>query len=296
MRPSPAGGEVGRIRRLVVKHARDAFQDSDAIAREWHDLNYTAAPDFGAAVHEYEAFLSIVTSLGAEVLQLPKTGSLSLDSMYVRDASIVTPRGMVLCRMGKPQREPEPEAQREAMRRWDMPIAGEITAPGTIEGGDVIWLDEHTVIVGRGYRTNEEGIRQFRALLGDTIESFITVPLPHWNGPGDVFHLMSIVSPVDRDLAVVYSPLMSVPFRELLLHRGLELVEVPRAEFESQGTNVLAIAPRVCVMLEGNPLTRAALEQAGALVHTYRGDEISLKGGGGPTCLTRPVARETESA
>ncbi len=130
-----------------------------------------------------------------------------------------------------------------------------------------------------------------RKILGNSIAEFLVVPLPHWRGRGDVFHLMSIVSPVDRDLAVVFSPLMPVTFREALLARGISLVEVPDEEFESMGANVLAIAPRTCIMLDGNPRTRARLEQAGAQVHVYDGREISLKGGGGPTCLTRPLGR-----
>ena len=214
-----------------------------------------------------------------------------MDSVYVRDASVITDRGAVLCRMGKPQREGEPSAQEAAFRALGIPVLGAIQPPGRLEGGDVVWLDQRTVAVGRGYRTNAEGIQQLHDLLGDAVDEVIAVALPHWRGPADVFHLMSIISPVDTDLAVVYSPLMSVPFRERLLERGTTLVEVPDDEFDSMGANVLAIAPRKCVMVAGNPKTRAALERAGAEVFEYEGSEISLKGGGGPTCLTRPLAR-----
>ena len=175
-------------------------------------------------------------------------------------------------------------------------MVGTIQPPGRLEGGDVVWLDERTMAVGRGYRTNDAGIAQLRVLLGDSIDELIVVALPHWQGPGDVFHLMSIVSPVDRDLAVVYSPLLPVPFRERLLARGIRLVEVPHEEFDTMGANVLAIAPRRCVMVAGNPATRGRLEQAGAQVSEYDGREISLKGGGGPTCLTRPVLRAIATA
>jgi N-dimethylarginine dimethylaminohydrolase len=146
--------------------------------------------------------------------------------------------------------------------------------------------------VGRGYRTNAEGIAQLRTLLGDTIDELIEVPLPHWRGPDDVFHLMSIISPVDDDLAVVYSPLLPVPFRERLIERGIALVDVPDGELDAMGANVLALGPRRCVMVAGAPRTRALLERAGAEVLVYPGGEISLKGGGGPTCLTRPIRRE----
>jgi len=150
--------------------------------------------------------------------------------------------------------------------------------------------------VGQGYRTNAEGIRQFRDLLADSIGDLLVVPLPHWRGPGDVFHLMSVLSPIDTDLALVYSPLLPVPFRQALIERGIDLVEVPDEEFESMGCNVLAVAPRCCIALAGNPLTRARLEAAGATVDVYEGAEISVKGAGGPTCLTRPLLRDAPPA
>ena len=233
----------------------------------------------------------MVASTGAEVLELPEAPDTGLDSIYTHDASVVTPKGMVLCRMGKPQRSGEPAAQGAAFESWGVPIVGRIEPPGKLEGGDLMWLDERTVVVGQGYRTNAEGIRQFRAIVGDAIDEMFIVPLPHWRGPGDVFHLLSIISPIDRDLAVVYSPLMPVPFRDWLIARGIKLVEVPDSEFDSMGSNVLAVAPRMCVMVDGNPKTFRLLEQAGADVIAYDGEEISIKGGGGPTCLTRPIAR-----
>ena len=285
------GGEFGRLRRVVVKHARTAFADPDEIARDWKALNFTAPPDVEQAAAEYDAFLDLLSATGAEVSALPADADTTLDSIYARDASLVTPHGVVLCRMGKPERGTEPLAQRRAFDSWGLPIAGTITPPGTIEGGDVVWLDERTVAVGRGYRTNAAGISQFRALLGNAVDEVIEVPLPHWRGPADVFHLMSIISPVDRDLAVVYSPLMPVPFREMLAARGMQFVEVPDQEFDTMGANVLALAPRECLMVAGNPVTRTRLEAAAARVQTYAGTEISLKGGGGPTCLTRPIRR-----
>lgn len=222
---------------------------------------------------------------------LPRAENATLDSMYVRDASVMCDRGAILCRMGKEERGGEPAAQRAAFDAAGVPIAGAIEAPGTLEGGDVVWLDRQTLAVGRGYRTNDEGIRQLRSIVGDSVEVFV-VALPHWRGAGDVFHLMSIISPVDRDLAVVYSPLMPIPFRERLLERGISLVEVPDEEFGTMGANVLALGPRRCLIVAGNPRTRALLERAGAEVFEYAGREISLKGGGGPTCLTRPLDRQ----
>jgi N-dimethylarginine dimethylaminohydrolase len=285
--------EFDRLRHVAVKRPRDAFGGPGPIDAQWASHGFTAPPDFDAACREHDAFLELLARHGAEPLLLPADGATTIDSIYARDASLVTPEGLVLCAMGKPAREGEPAAQGRAFaaaaRPWTA-VAGAIEPPGRIEGGDVVWFDNRTVAIGRGYRTNAEGIRQFAAILGPGVE-VIEVPLPHWRGPGDVMHLMSLISPVDRDLAVVYSRLLPVPFHEQLIARGITLVDTPDEEFDSMATNVLALAPRQCVMLAGNPRTRAALERAGAEVAEYAGTEISVKGAGGPTCLTRPLAR-----
>ena len=285
--------EFGRLTHVAVKHPREAFAGPGVLARQWESHGFTACPDFDAACREHDAFLELLARHGAEPLLLPADEGTTIDSLYARDASLVTPLGIVLCAMGKAARAGEPAAQGRAFttaaRPWTA-VAGAIEPPGRIEGGDVVWFDERTVAIGRGYRTNAEGIRQLAALLGPAVD-IIEVPLPHWKGPGDVMHLMSLISPVDRDLAVVYSRLLPVPFHEQLLARGIALVDTPDDEFDSMATNVLALAPRHCVMLTGNPRTRAALERAGATVEEYRGLEISVKGAGGPTCLTRPLVR-----
>ena len=283
--------ETGRLERVAVKRPREAFVSDEASAAQWQSLNFSAAPVLAGATREHDAFVRILESAGATVDFLPADERTNLDSIYVRDASIVCSRGVILGRMGKRLRAGEPAAQKAAFRRMSVPIVGEITEPGCLEGGDVVWLDDRTIAVGHGYRTNESGILQLRSILADSIDDLIVVPLPHWRGPGDVLHLMSLVSPVDSDLAVVYSPLLPVPFRQQLLDLGYALVEVPAEEFDTMGTNVLALGPRECVVLAGNPQTRAALERAGARVTEYVGNEISVKGAGGPTCLTRPLAR-----
>jgi len=282
--------EAGPILEIVVKHAREAFASEAAIAAEWRDLAFTAPPDRARAIDQSDQLIALLSTTGAVIHRLPAAGRTTLDSIYVRDASVVTPGGMVLCHMGKPRRRGESAAQGEAFRALGIPVIGEIVPPGTIEGGDIVWIDSSTVAIGQGYRTNADGIAQFRRLVGPSVEC-ITVPLPHWRGPGDVFHLMSLISPVAEDLAVVYSPLMPVPFREWLLARSVELVEVPDEEFDTMGANVLALEPRRAVALDGNAITRARLEAAGVEVLVYDGSEISLKGGGGPTCLTRPIRR-----
>jgi N-dimethylarginine dimethylaminohydrolase len=282
--------EFSLLQRVLVRpphHACARQSDADA---QWRTLNFTGCPDLALAQSQHEALRELLLRVGAQVDECPPDGALTLDAIYVRDAAIPTPRGMILGRMGKQAREHEPATLHRVFEASAVPVAGSIEPPGLIEGGDVVWFDDRTVAVGRGYRTNDAGISQLRTLLGSAVD-VVVVPLPHYRGPTDVFHLMSIISPVDRDLAVVYSPLMPVPFRQWLCARGIGLVEVPDTEFETMGANVLALAPRECVMLEGNPTTRARLEAAGARVTTYEGSEISVKGGGGPTCLTRALLR-----
>lgn len=283
--------EVGKIHTVFLKHADAAFINDAHLQQYWQQLNYLAPPVMDNAGEEYRAFAGIVEQHAAATHYFPQDDAVNMDSIYCRDASIATNAGMIICNMGKPLRAQEPAAQQLAFAAKGVPVLGVITAPGTVEGGDVAWLDDHTLAVGHTYRTNAEGIRQLTALLAPLGVQVVTVPLPHYRGPADVFHLMSVLSPVDHDLAVVYSPLMPIPFRNLLLDRGYRLVEVPDAEFDSMGCNVLALAPRLCLMVAGNPVTQAALESAGCTVIVYQGQEISVKGGGGPTCLTRPLWR-----
>lgn len=283
--------EVRPLRRVVVKHAREAFVDLHCIERGWKDLGYIRPPDYELAVQEYDGFIATLDRLSIECLFLPLEPDLGLDSLYVRDASVVTDRGVVLCNMGKTARAGEPAAHEAAYRRWEIPIIGRVEGDGILEGGDVVWLDDRTVAVGLGYRTNAEGARQFGALLPEGVK-MVLVTLPHWKGPSDVFHLMSMLSPLDGDLALVRSPLLPVPFRQLLVSRGVELIEAHPGEIDGLACNVLAVAPRVCVMAAGAPETVSRLGAAGVEIHEFEAREICLKGAGGPTCLTRPMERD----
>ena len=284
--------ESGKLNSLFIKKAATAFINDAHIAKHWEALNYLGKPSIDKALVEYEAFEKILIDNGAKVFYFPEDDTVNMDSIYCRDAAIATSEGMIICNMGKEGRKHEPLAQQKAYDAEGIPVLGVIKAPGTIEGGDVAWLDAKTLAVGHTYRTNEEGIAQITALLKPLGVEVITVPMPHYRGPSDVFHLMSVLSPVDTNLAVVYSALIPIVFRNELIKRGFELVEVPEAEFDSMGCNVLAIAPRTCLMVKGNPITKSRLEAAGCKVIEYEGAEISVKGGGGPTCLTRPVSRD----
>ncbi len=285
-----AFNEYGRLERVALRHPREAFRSRDKIAREWQRLNYHAEPDFDRALAQYDSLVGIIEGAGAGIDFLPGDDALFLDSLYVRDANLISPAGMIDCAMGKAEREGEPAVAAAFFTGLDLPQAGAVKDDGKVEGGDFVWFDATTCAVAWGYRTNASGIAQLRDLLGPEVDLQV-VPLPHYKGPADVFHLMSIVSPLDHDLALVYSPLMSVPFRTWLLDRGMTLVEVPDEEFASMACNVLALAPRHGLMVEGNPETRRRLEAAGCQVTLYDGSEISAKGEGGPTCLTRPLVR-----
>lgn len=287
-----AHSEYGALQTVFLKRVEDAFMDDAKIDQDWQPLHFTGRPDLEKAREEYSVFEAHIRNSGAELHFLPADGLLTMDSLYCRDAALSTNAGMILCNMGKALRRAESEVQKAAFLARGIPILGQIEAPGTLEGGDCAWLDEHTLAVAHSYRTNEEGIRQLRLLLQALGVAVLDYSLPHYKGPSDVFHLMSVFSPVDKDLAVVYSPLMPIAFRNELLRRAYRLVEVPAEEFE-MACNVLALAPRCCLMLEGYPQTRRALEDAGATVLTYPGEEISVKGGGGPTCMSRPVWRST---
>jgi len=283
--------EVGTIKRLLMKRPNDAFISEENIHSQWAELNYLGPPDFHRAIDEYEGFVEMLERHVPEIHYLPRHDKTGLDSVYVHDPVIMTSAGAVLCNMGKELRRGEPAAMEEFLTGLDIPILGLITGEGRLEGGDVVLFDKNTLAVAEGYRTNREGIRQLQDLTHEIINDFQIVPLPHWQGPDDVLHLMSIISPVDHDLAVVYSRLMPVPFREWLIRRGIKLVEVPDTEFETMGCNVLAVGPRKCIMLSGNPRTRHLLEEEGVEIWEYEGEEISKKGAGGPTCLTRPLWR-----
>jgi arginine deiminase len=283
--------EVGEIKSLLLKHPREAFVAQENIDDQWIDLNYLGRPDFGKAVEEYENFVALLQKIVPEIHYLPQNDKTGLDSLYVHDPVMITEHGAILCRMGKELRKEEPLAVGEFLNGRVVPILGAIEDPGKLEGGDVVQFDAQTLAVGQSYRTNAEGIRQLRELTKDFIKELVVVPLPHWNGPADVLHLMSVISPVAHDCALVYSRLIPVPFREWLLERGIALIEVPDLEYETMACNVLAVAPRKCIMLSGNSVTKQLLEKAGIEVREYSGEEISKKGAGGPTCLTRPISR-----
>ncbi|MFY0690251.1 MAG: hypothetical protein JXQ90_23960 [Cyclobacteriaceae bacterium] len=284
--------DYGTLKSVYVKPVVHSFRSQKQLDEEWDTLNYLSCPSYEGSVTEYQKFISLLIREGVEINTFETDDSVTIDSIYCRDASIATDSGVIICRMGKAGRLNEPAAQKKIFRENGVPILGEILPSGTVEGGDVAWLDDETLAVGHSYRTNTEGIRQLTKLLERVEVNVIPVELPHYKGRSDVFHLMSILSPLDHNLALTYSPLMPINFRCRLLDMGYQLVEVPDEEFETMGSNVLALGPRKCLMVSGNPIVKQRLEEAGCTVLEYNGNEISIPGGGGPTCLTRPLWRD----
>lgn len=282
---------VTPLRHVLLKHVSAAFVSQNQINGSWRDLRYLSAPDFVQACRDYDVLIERLTEAGVSVHFLPEDDVTGLDSIYVHDPAITVDDGMILCRMGKPARSTEPEAVERFCRDQDIPVLGRIEPPGLLEAGDIIWLDADTLVVGEGYRSNQDGIRQLRQIVASKGIEVIALPLPHWNGPSDVLHLMSLISPVAPRCAVVYSRLLPVPFRQKLVADGFSLIEVPDPEFDTLGCNVLSLSPALCLMADGNPETRRHLEEKSIQVLTYPAAEISMKGQGGPTCLTRPLVR-----
>ena len=244
--------------------------------------------DLGVAQREHDDFVATLGGLGPRIHVL-ETELDSPDLVYTFDPLLVTDRGALLLRPGKPNRAGEPAAIEAWTHAAGIPTAGRIEAPGTVEGGDSLWLRPDLFCIGRTLRTNTDGARQLALLVGGDVRIF---DVPYWKGSAELIHLMSVISPVADDLAVVYLPLLPVGLWELLRELGIRLIEVPDAEFATLGCNVLAVQPRTVILADGNPRTQAALVDAGCEVHTYPATEIGLNGSGGPTCMTRPILRD----
>lgn len=275
------------LRRVLVRQPA-----APATGDEWSGLGYPRPVDHARAKHEHAAFRALLTGAGIEVVAAGPDPAGLLDAIFTDDVAIMTDAGVVIVRPGKVARQPEAELAARSFAELGVPLLGRITAPGTLEGGDTCWLDERTLAVGRGYRTNDAGIEQLAAILARIGVTVLPVSLPHWQGADECLHLMSLISPIAPEAAAVYLPLLATSFVLELQGRGWQLIPVPDEEFDSMGCNVLALAPWRVLVLDGNPVIRRRLEEAGCEVLAYTGDEISLNRAGGPTCLTRPIWRE----
>jgi dimethylargininase len=284
MQPRPRFGVrsmAAPLRRVLVRRPATT---GDFTGADWR------TPDPELLGRQHDQFCELLADLGCDV-EIAAAADEMVDATYVRDPGMVTGRGAVLFQMAKPARAHEPPLLGTALEAAGVPVVAELSGQARADGGDIIWLDERTLLVGRSYRTNAAGVHQLREILAAEDVVVGSADMPHDRGPDHVLHLMSVISPVADDLAVVYPPLAPVPLMEELAARSVRVIEVPAEEYETMACNVLAVRPGVVVMLTGNPQTRAALEAEGCEVHVYEGSEISLKGDGGPTCLTAPILR-----
>lgn len=282
---------VGKVEAILIKRPEQAFISQENLDQTWEAFRYFGCPDYQKVLEEYDAFEKIIKDNVENVYYLPQDDRTGLDSIYTHDPLKITKKGAIYFPMGKELRSREYMATQAYLESIGIPTLGHITPPGKMEGGDVLWIDERTVAIGRGYRTNDEGIRQFKELTKGLVDEYIIVPMPHGDGVDCCLHLMSIISFVDTDKAVVYSKFMPVFFREYLLERGIRLIECNDKEYDYLGSNLLALAPGKCVLIDGCPEIRRKVEEAGVTVYTYEGKELSYRGTGGPTCLTCPLYR-----
>jgi len=278
---------IAPLRRVLVRRPDPAFAVDEP--DKWH---YTSRPNLQIAQQEHDALVGLLRQAGAEVIYHDVPLPNHADSIFVFDPALVTKAGAIMLRMGKALRRGEEAAMARSFEAAGVPIYASLQGSALAEGGDLLWVDHDTLAVGLGFRTNAEGVRQLKEILARQGVTVIPVELPYYTGPEACLHLLSMISIVDEKLAVVYPPLLSVPFWQYLQDQGFHFIEVPEQEFVTMGPNVLALAPGQCLMLEGNPITQQRLMAAGCEVLTYKGREISLKAEGGATCLTRPILRE----
>ena len=192
--------------------------------------------------------------------------------------------------MAKPARAREPEAMARELERLGVPVLGALEEPAYADGGDRFWLDDETMAIGLGYRTNLAGVEAVRALAAPEGVAVEAYDMPHDQGPGFVLHLQSFLSAVTGDLCVVYEPLAPVRLLQDLRARGFDWIAISHDDYLAMGCNVLAVRPGVVVMVDGVPGVRRALEARGVEVHVYDGSELSLKGDGGPDVPHRAAA------
>jgi N-dimethylarginine dimethylaminohydrolase len=264
---------------------------NDARAQHWQDLGFFHAPEFDLAQAQHQEFCRQLTAFGIELIQLPSSADFTLDAVYTHDASLMSDAGAILMHPGKTNRIPETKHHGQFFRDLGIPVSGEIVLPGKSEAGDMVWLDSKTLLIGNGFRTNAAGIEQMRTLLTPSGVSVINAPLPFGHGPKYCLHLMSLISPLDESTLLVDLSWLAVETVELLHSRNLRLIEIDPSERDTLACNVLMLGRNRLVALEENRKTNQKLRDAGYDVKTFSGSELCINGGGGPTCLTRPLHR-----
>jgi N-dimethylarginine dimethylaminohydrolase len=283
---------VGALERVLVCSPRTAGWNEPEYAARWRDLGFHHAPDFELAQAQHDALCRELATAGAEAIELAPAVDLSIDAVYTHDASLATDFGLIVMRPGKANRVAEGPHHSSLCETLDIPTLGQIIPPGTTEAGDIVSLDANTLLIGHGYRTNADGIRQMRDLLAPKGVDVLSAPLPYGAGPSACLHLMSLISLIDEHTALVDLPWLAVETVELLKSRGFTFIEIDPSERDTLACNVLALGGKRLLAIEENHRTNARLRAAGFDVRTFPGGELCVNGGGGPTCLTRPLLRE----
>jgi len=282
---------VGRLQRVLVCSPRSAGWNEPRRVASWRQLGFRHAPTFKKAQSQHEALVNQLKTAGAEIIELPAHDDLSLDAVYAHDASLATDFGLILMRPGKANRVAEARHHGSCCAAQAIPTLGTIAAPGTTEAGDIVWLDSKTLLIGQGYRSNAAGIAQMRALFAPKGVEVLSAPLPYGAGPAACLHLMSLISLLDEQTALVDLPWLAVETVELLQSRGFKLIPIDDSERDTLACNVLALGENSLLAIEENHQTNDGLRRAGFDVRTFSGSEICINGRGGPTCLTRPLLR-----
>jgi N-dimethylarginine dimethylaminohydrolase len=282
---------TGTLERVLVCSPRTAGWNQPERATHWQQLGFQHAPNFTTAQSQHQALSRELEITGAEVIEMPPAPDLSLDAVYAHDASLATDHGLIVMRPGKPNRVAEGPHHSAFCKTLDVPTLGKIAPPGTTEAGDILWLDAKTLLIGHGYRTNAAGIQQMRDLLAPKGVQVFSAPLPYGPGPSACLHLMSLISLLDEQTALVDLPWLAVETVDLLQSRGFKFIEIDASERDTLACNVLSLGNNRLLAIEENHKTNARLGQAGFDVRTFPGHELCINGSGGPTCLTRPVLR-----
>jgi len=277
------------LQRVLMRGPKESLLNADA--KQWH---YGPTFDAKVALTQYQDFRDLVQACGTEIIDMDDANDGLSDAMFTHDPSLMSDHGAIILNMGKPLRKAEPALHQQAYINAGIPILGRVQAPGQIEGGDCIWLDQNTLVIGRGFRSNQAGIEQLQVMLNPHGIDVLGFDLPVWHGADACLHLMSVISPLAPDLALIHAPLVPTALYQLMQAKGIQLVEAPNDEFMAScglNLNVLPTAPKDCIMIDGFPATKAAMEAAGCKVQTFAGDALCIACEGGPTCLTRPILR-----
>jgi dimethylargininase len=272
---------IAPLRRVLVRRP--------ATSGDWEGAGWRV-PEPVVLVRQHEELCALLERLGAKV-ELAAALEGQVDSVYMHDPLLVTARGGIPLRMRKPARAREPVHAREELERLGVPVLGELPEGAYADGGDRFWIDRNLMAIGLGYRTNRAGAAAVAALAAPEGVAVETYDLAHDRGPDHVLHLQSFISAVTEEVCVIYEPLAPVRLLEDLRERGIRWIAIDRDSYDAMGCNILAVRPGVVVMVDGVPTVRRELERRGVEVHTYDGSQLSLKGDGGPTCLTAPLLR-----